>query len=76
MKCIVCHGQEIQVQEVREEIQLGDDVVYVPVEIAVCQTCGERYYDRQTMRYLEEVEEELKAGNGKLSEVGRVLKYG
>ncbi len=76
MKCIVCYGQEIEVQEVKEEIQVGEDLVYVPIETPVCQSCGERYYDRKTMRYLEEVVEEVKAGNGKVREVGRLLRYG
>ena len=75
MKCIICHGQEIEVQNVREEIRIGNDLVYVTVEVPVCQNCGERYYDRQTMRYLEKVEQELKAGNGGLREVGRLLAY-
>lgn len=75
MKCIICHGQEIEVQNVREEIRIGNDLVYVTVEVPVCQTCGERYYDRQTMRYVENVERELKAGNGGLREVGRLLAY-
>lgn len=76
MRCIVCHGQEVDVQQVKEAIQVGEDLVYVPIETPVCQSCGERYYDRKTMRYLEEVEKEVKAGEGKLREVGKLLKYG
>lgn len=76
MKCIVCHGQEIEIREVREAIQVGEDVVHVPIETRVCRSCGERYYERETLRYLEEVEEEVKAGNGRVREVGRVLRYG
>ena len=73
MICVICHGTEIQPEEVREEIQLGSDLVYVPVRVPVCQTCGERYYDRNTMRHLESVEHDLREGNGRLKEVGRVL---
>ncbi|HLV01048.1 MAG TPA: YgiT-type zinc finger protein [Acidobacteriota bacterium] len=75
MKCVICHGQEIEVQKVREEVKIGGDLIYVTVEVPVCQTCGERYYDRRTMRYLEEVEAKLKAGKVDLKEVGRLLVY-
>ena len=76
MKCLVCHGLEIVPQTVKEAIPVGEDLVYVSIEIPVCQTCGERYYDRKTMRYLEQVEEELRAGNGELRQVGKLLTYG
>ena len=38
-------------------------------------TCGERYYDRRTIRYLEDVEQSLKEGKAQLQEVGKVLIY-
>ena len=76
MKCLVCHGLEIVPQTVKEAIPVAEDLVYVSIEIPVCQTCGERYYDRKTMRYLERVEEELRAGNGELRQVGKLLTYG
>ncbi len=76
MKCLVCHGLEIVPQTVKEAIPVGDDLVYVSIETPVCQTCGERYYDRKTMRYLEQVEEELRTGNGELRQVGKLLTYG
>jgi YgiT-type zinc finger domain-containing protein len=76
MKCLVCHGLEIVPQTVKEAIPVGEDLVYVSIEIPVCQTCGERYYDRKTMRYLEHVEEELRAGSGELRQVGKLLAYG
>jgi len=76
MKCIICHGEDIQATEVREELKLGNNIVYVAIKTAVCHTCGERYYDRQTIRYLEKVEQKLKSGEAKLQEVGKVLILG
>jgi len=76
MICIFCHGQDIEVQEVGEPLEVGSDIVYVPVRVPVCQTCGERYYDRASMRYLEGVEKELREGSDRTRETGRVLKYG
>jgi YgiT-type zinc finger domain-containing protein len=75
MKCVICHGEDIQLKDVHEELTVGQDVVYVLVKVLVCQTCGERYYDRQAMRFLEEVEQKLKAGEAKLQEVGKILLY-
>lgn len=75
MKCVICHGVDVQFNDVREELPSGNDVVYVPVRVLVCQTCGERYYGRQTMRYLEDAEKKLKAGGLDLQEVGKVLLY-
>lgn len=75
MKCVICHGEDIQLKEVHEELTVGKDVVYVAVKVLVCQSCGERYYDRQAMRFLEEVEQKLKEGKAKLQEVGKVLLY-
>lgn len=76
MKCVVCHGESIETREVREPIEVGSDVLYVAVTIPVCQTCGERYYDRKTARYLENVEAEVRGGGAKVREVGKVLSYG
>ena len=61
-------------------MKVGSDIVYVPyrfagrvVHVPVCGTCGERYYDRRTMQYLEDVTQKLKAGKTPLREVGKVL---
>jgi len=75
MKCIICHGDDIQVSEVMEELKVKNNIVYVPIRIPLCQTCGERYYDRRTVRFLEEVEHKLREGKADLQEVGKVLMY-
>lgn len=75
MKCILCHGEDIQVTEVREELRVKTDIVFVPIRIPVCRACGERYYDRRTVRFLEEAEQKLKEGKANLQEVGRILVY-
>ena len=73
MKCIICNGDDIHVTRVEEELKRGNDIVYVPIEVLVCSSCGERYYDRKTIRHLEEGELDLKSGEANLQEVGRVL---
>ena len=39
----------------------------------VCQSCGERFYDRAKMRRLEALEDDLAANKYPLREVGKVL---
>jgi YgiT-type zinc finger domain-containing protein len=73
MICIICHGDDIRPEDTKEQLQLGSDVVQVPVKLLVCQTCGERYYDRRTVRFLEQTERRLKAGAATVREVGKVL---
>ena len=75
MKCIICHGQNIQIMDVKEEFAIGNDIVYIPVKVPVCKTCGERYYDRRTMQFLEGVEVNLPNTKAQLKEVGKVLMY-
>ncbi|MEK7274722.1 MAG: YgiT-type zinc finger protein [Candidatus Desantisbacteria bacterium] len=75
MKCVICHGDEIRVVDIREEFMVDNDIVYVPVKIPVCQNCGERYYDRRTMQFIEKIERELSKKKEGLKEVGRVLVY-
>jgi YgiT-type zinc finger domain-containing protein len=75
MKCVVCHGVDIGQVEVHEEISVGQDIVRVPVSVLACLTCGERYYDRRTVRFLEEVERDVKDNPERLPQVGRVLLY-
>lgn len=73
MKCVFCHGDEIASAEVFEEIAAGPDLVRIPVTVLVCRTCGERYYDRATMRRLERVRDEVAKGLVHATVVGRVL---
>ncbi|HBR17371.1 MAG: hypothetical protein A3G39_01490 [Deltaproteobacteria bacterium RIFCSPLOWO2_12_FULL_43_16] len=74
MKCIICKSEDVVKKKVEEEIKKGKDVVFVPVETLVCQNCGEKYYDRRTVRFLEEIEEKVKKEKVTLEAVGRVLK--
>ncbi len=72
MKCIICHGEKIEKKSVREECVVDNDIVYVPLEVLECSTCGERYYDRKTKRYLEDIQKKLNKHSLKLKEIGKV----
>jgi len=74
MKCIICKSENIVKKKIEEEIKKGKDVIFIPVETLVCQSCGERYYDRRTIQFLEEIEEKVKKEEVNLETVGKVLK--
>jgi YgiT-type zinc finger domain-containing protein len=74
MKCIVCKGSDIQLKMVEEEIRADKDIVLIPMEVLVCQNCGERYYDRKTISKLEEIRNRLKVHDLEVEEVGKVLR--
>ena len=75
MQCIICHGEDIESTAIQEELKIDNDIIYVPIHTLQCRTCGERYYDRRTMRFLEEVMQKLQKGEVHLQEIGRVLVY-
>lgn len=74
MKCVICNSSIIEKKQVEEEVRDGNNVVLIPLEVLVCRQCGERYYTRQIMKKLEEIEEKIKEKKISLKEVGRVLK--
>lgn len=75
MNCVICHSNEISLKEVKEDIVIGDDIVYVLIRIPVCGQCGERYYDRRSLQFLEDIESRLRSEKLALKEIGKVLLY-
>lgn len=75
MKCIICHSDDIHTKDVIEEIHKGNDIVCITINIPVCSSCGERYYDRKTMKQLEKIQYEVAISSSQLSEIGKVLAY-
>jgi len=74
LKCVVCHSPDIERKRVDEIFHMEGDIVLVPVEVLVCSSRGERYYDRRTMRRLEEIEYQLRSKALSLNPIGRVLR--
>jgi len=74
MKCVICNSPDITKKKVEEEIRENSDVILVPIKVLVCEECGERYYDRTTMKRLEEIEQSIKEKRMPLQKVGRVLR--
>jgi len=74
MKCVICKSSDIQKKMIEEEIRSGTDIVLVAMEVLVCVNCGERYYDRKTMRKIEDVRSKLRQKDLEVEEVGKVLR--
>ncbi len=74
MKCVICKSAEIEMKTVEEEIKSGTDIVLIPMDVFVCLNCGERYYDRKTIRKMEEMRSGLRNHDLEVEEVGKVLR--
>lgn len=74
MKCVICKSSDIQMKMIEEEIKSGTDIILVPMDALVCMNCGETYYDRKTMRKIEDIRSKLKQKDLKVEEVGKVLR--
>ena len=73
MKCIICHSDNIRMTSVQEGLKIENDLVYVPICIPICRNCGERYYDRRTMRFLEQIHQTLREEKYmNLQEIGKI----
>ena len=74
MKCVICHSSDIEERTVNETFWVEENVVLVPCRVLVCNNCGERYYNRQVIRHLEEIEKHLRSKTLALETVGQALK--
>ena len=74
MKCVVCKGSDIDLKTVDEQIKSEKDIILVHMNILVCSTCGERYYDRKSIRKIEEIRKKLKNKKLDVEEVGKVMR--
>ena len=74
MRCIICNGETIEKKPVEEEIRVNNNIVLVTIEVMVCMSCGERYYDRRAIQYLEEIEKEIKTNRKQLEIAGQILR--
>jgi YgiT-type zinc finger domain-containing protein len=72
MRCVICNSSDVEMKQVDEEIRSDKDILLIPMEVLVCLSCGERYYDRKAMRRIEEVRAKLKGHDLRVKEVGKV----
>jgi len=74
MKCVICNSSDIEMKTVEEEIRSGRDILLIPMELLVCLSCGERYYDKRAMKKIEKIRAKLGRHDLMIEEVGKVFK--
>ena len=74
MKCIICKSDDIELKKVDEEIKVDNNIVLIPTEVSVCNNCGERYYDRKTIKQLEKLKEKIENKELAVEDVGKVMR--
>jgi YgiT-type zinc finger domain-containing protein len=74
MRCVVCKSTDIEKKMIDEEIKVDKNIVLVSMEVLVCNNCGERYYDKSTMRKIEKFRSKLKEAKLNMEEVGKIFR--
>ncbi len=75
MECLLCRVQKVEIKTLDMQIEVGRDIVLVPMNIMVCSNCGERYYNTENMMKIEEIKSKLKNRELDVIEVGKVMRY-
>jgi YgiT-type zinc finger domain-containing protein len=74
MKCVICNSSDIELKKVEEEIRSGNNILLFPMEVLVCPSCGERYYDRKAMKKIEQMRSKLQRRDLEVEEIGKIFK--
>jgi DNA-binding transcriptional MerR regulator len=61
-------------KKVEEEIRWANNILLVPMGLLVCSNCGERYYDKKSIKQIEKLRSRLKKRDLKVDEIGKVFK--
>ncbi|MBP7283873.1 MAG: YgiT-type zinc finger protein [Leptospiraceae bacterium] len=64
-KCIHCGIGKTNTKLVEKILSSNDNTALVKVNAEVCDHCGERYYEPETIRYFERIKKELKNKSSK-----------
>ena len=63
--CLICGIGSTKIKDVQKIVALNNDTVLINVKAEVCDHCGERFYDSETVRLFEKIKMELKKGDSK-----------
>lgn len=58
-KCARCGSSDIVLRRVEKLVRAGSNVLALSVHATVCQRCGERYFDADTVAAIEESRKKL-----------------
>jgi YgiT-type zinc finger domain-containing protein len=73
MKCVICKNTNIEFREIQEQINIGNNIVIIPLKIHICQNCGEKYFTRNDLKKIEEVKDKITNKKIDYEEIGKVL---
>jgi len=59
-KCIHCGIGKTSIKSVEKILSSNNNTAIVKVNAEVCDHCGEKFYEPETVRYLERIKKELK----------------
>ena len=62
-KCFRCGSTDLHDKDVEELIRLGRYVVAMRTRATVCDRCGERYFDQQTVQLFEATRQKIGRGD-------------
>ena len=74
MRCVICNSPNVEMRRVEEEIRWGSNILLAPMELLVCLSCGERYYDKKAMKKIEEMRDRSQKHDLDIEEIGKVFK--
>ena len=64
-KCIRCGIGKTNIKLVEKILSSNENTVIVKVNAEVCNHCGEKYFEPETVRYFQRIKKELKNKNSK-----------
>ena len=74
MECVVCNLSKVETKTLDMKIEVGRDIVLVPVNIMICANCSERYYNTDVLKKIEEIKSKLKNRELDIIEIGKVMR--
>ncbi len=59
-KCVHCGIEKTKIKNVEKILSFNNNTALVKVDAEVCDHCGERFYEPETIHYFERIKKELK----------------
>ena len=74
MECFICKSSTVETKYLDMKIEVGMDIVLVPMSVSVCAHCSERYYNTEIMEKIEEIKSKQKNHELDVVEIGKVMR--
>ena len=74
MQCVICKSSTAETKILDMQIEVGRDIVLVPMNIIVCSHCGERYYNTEVIKKIEDIKSKQINRELDVIEIGKVMR--